>query len=229
MSNVPATFEGLARVRQGIYRIFAAAFLSPEPARLTDLVEGCRVLESMGIQYLAFFREWVPWREAVLAVDDVATIDAQYVRLFATGVAGAISPPIESFYTADPIRGEVGRLLADLRFVYNDYRLEPTDAVADTLDHVSIELEVMSALCAREADSRAAKNSRRLQLTLRHQAEFLEGHLGVWLPLFVRRIASVEPVAFYATLGPAVDSFVRHDRGLASSLAHSTVEIEVGI
>jgi len=113
-----------------MYRIFSAAFLPPQPERLVDLIAGAEVLETMGLPYLAFYHEWVPWRTALFDIDDVIAIDTEYTRMFATGVAGAVSPPTESFYSADPIRGEVGEILADLLAVYNRYRLEPTEPVA---------------------------------------------------------------------------------------------------
>ncbi|MFV1970950.1 MAG: molecular chaperone [Acidimicrobiia bacterium] len=226
MSQLLETFEELARFRQGMYRIYSAAFLPPEPERFVDLIGGAEVLETMGLPYLAFYREWVPWREALFDVDDVIVIDIEYTRMFATGVAGAVSPPTESFYIADPIRGEVGEVLADLQGAYNRYRLEPTSTVADTLDHVSIELEIMSALCEREAEARADENERRLELTLENQVEFLGTHLGAWLPRFVQRIASVETAQFYATLGPAVASFVHHDAGVARFLSQSAAQPE---
>jgi TorA maturation chaperone TorD len=226
VNKLPENFEELARFRQGMYRVFAAAFLPPQPERLVDLIGGGEVLESMGLPYLAFYQEWQPWREALLEIDDVIEIDVEYVRMFSTGVVGAVSPPTESFYTADPIRGEVGEVLADLNRVYNEFRLEPTGAVADTLDHVSIELEVMSALCAREAEARADENDRQLGATLTSQVTFLEQHLGSWLPRFVDRIANADTVPFYATLGPAVASFVHHDMGVARFLVEGASESE---
>ncbi len=222
VNKLPGNFEELARFRQGMYRIFGAAFLPPQPERLADLVAGGGVLESMGLPYLAFHQEWKPWRGALLEIDDVTTIEVEYVRMFSTGVVGAVSPPTESFYTADPIRGEVGEVLADLARVYNELRLEPTDLVSDTLDHVSIELEIMSALCAREADARADDNDRRLEITLKSQVRFLEQHLGAWLPRFIERIAAADTIPFYATLGPAVASFVHHDTGVARFLVTGT-------
>jgi TorA maturation chaperone TorD len=209
-----------------MYRIFSAAFLPPQPERLLDLMAGADMLEGMGMPHLAFYREWVPWGEALRDIDDLTLIDIEYVRMFATGVAGAVSPPTESFYIADPIRGEIGEVLADLTRVYNRYRLEPTTAVADTLDHVSIQLEVMSALCGREADARVDGNDRRLELMLGNQLEFLGTHLGVWLPEFVDRIASVETAPFYATLGPAVASFVHHDTGVVRFLSQNATQRE---
>ena len=154
------------------------------------------------------------------------SIDIEYVRMFTTGVTGAVSPPVESFYTADPGRGEVAEVLAKLRLVYDKYRLEPTSVVSDTLDHVSIQLEVMSALCAREAEARADHNDRRLELTLDNQLEFIQDHLGSWLPAFVDRIATVETAPFFATLAPAAASFVHHDTGVVRSLCRGMAQPE---
>jgi TorA maturation chaperone TorD len=219
VNKLPETFEDLAQFRQGMYKVFSAAFLPPVPERLGDLIAGADTLEGMGLPYLAFYNEWLPWRQALNSVHDVIDVEVEYVRMFATGVAGAMSPPTESSYTADPIRGEVGEVLARLRGVYNDFRLEPTGAVADTLDHVSIELEVMSALCARESEARRNENEAQTVITLKHQQSFLEEHLMVWLPRFVGRIAAADSVPFYATLGPAVMSFIHHDLGVVRFLA----------
>ena len=222
--GVSGPAEELARLRQGMYRIFAAAFLPPEPGRLGDIVAGTEMLESMGLQYLAFYPEWSAWREAMAEVGELGPLEVEYVRMFATGPSGAVSPPTESFYRADPVRGEVGMVLAELRAAYDRYRLAPTGMVADTLDHVSIELEVMSALCAREAEAREAGDDRRLSITIGHQREFLDGHLGVWLPRFVARMATSHTAPFYAELGPAVASFVHHDAGVARLLSRTMLE-----
>ena len=209
-----------------MYRLLSAAFLPPQSERLVNLKAGADTLEGMGLAHLAFCNEWAPWRRALNDVDDVIPIDIEYVRMFTTGIAGAVSPPTESFYRADPIRGETAEVLANLRLLYDKYRLEPTAVVSDTLDHVSIQLEVMSALCAREAEARAEANDRRLELTLVHQLEFVEAHLGVWLPVFVNRIASGETEPFFATLGPATASFVHHDAGVIRSLCRGIAEPE---
>jgi TorA maturation chaperone TorD len=226
VSQLPETFEELARFRQGMYKIFSAAFLPPTPERLGDLIAGADVLEAMGLPYLAFYTEWLPWRQALNSVHDVIDIEVEYVRMFATGVAGAASPPTESFYTADPIRGEVGEVLANLTATYNNCRLEPTGAVSDTLDHIAIELEVMSALCAREAEARGDEDERRTIITLGNEQSFLEDHLMVWLPQFVARIVAAGSVPFYATLGPAVASFVHHDLGIARFLTKQSLAAE---
>jgi TorA maturation chaperone TorD len=219
VSKLPETFEELARFRQGMYKIFSASFLPPTPERLGDLIAGADTLEAMGLPYLAFYNEWLPWRHALNSTRDAIEVEVEYVRLFATGVAGAACPPTESFYTADPIRGEVGELLADLTAAYNTFRLEPTGAVTDTIDHISIELEVMSALCGYEAEARGDENQGRMDIMLGNERSFLEEHLLVWLPRFVDRISAADSVPLFATLGPAVLSFVHHDLGVIKFLS----------
>jgi TorA maturation chaperone TorD len=219
VNKLPETFEELARFRQGMYKIFSAAFLPPTPERLGDLIAGADTLEAMGLPYLAFYTEWLPWRQALNSIHDVIEVEVEYVRMFATGVAGAASPPTESFYTADPVRGEVGEVLASLAATYNTFRLEPTGTVTDTLDHISIELEVMSALCGYEAEARGDENQRRLDIMLDHERSFLEEHLLVWLPTFADRISAAGSVPLFANLGPAVLSFVHHDLGVVKFLS----------
>jgi TorA maturation chaperone TorD len=219
VNNLPETFEELARFRQGMYKIFSAAFLAPTPERLGDLIVGADTLEALGLPYLAFYTEWLPWRRALNSIHDVIDVEVEYVRMFTTGVSGASCPPTESFYTADPIRGEVGEVLANLAATYNAFRLEPTGTVSDTLDHISIELEVMSALCCYEAEARGDENQRRMDIMLDNELSFLEEHLSVWLPMFVDRVSAAESMPLFASLGPAVLSFVHHDLGVVRFLS----------
>jgi TorA maturation chaperone TorD len=227
--ELPATLEELARFRQGMYRIFAASFLPPEPERLVEIIAASEALERMGLPYLAFYHEWAPWATALHSISDTISLDIEYVRMFATGIDGAVSPPTESFYASDPIRGEVAELLGELRLLYDKYRLTPTGLVSDTLDHVSIQLEVMSALCATEAEAHGSDNGTRLGWALSNQREFIEGHLGVWLPKFVSRITANETVPFYALLGPAVASFVHHDIGVIHYLNKGATHPETAL
>ncbi len=226
MNQLPETFEELSRFRQGMYRIFSAAFLPPTPERLGDMIAGADALEAMGLPYLAFYNEWLPWRQALNSIHDAIEVEVEYVRMFATGVAGAASPPTESFYTSDPIRGEVGEVLARLTAKYNTFRLEPTRTVTDTVDHISIELEVMSALCAHEAEARGDEDQRRVHVMLDNQRGFLEEHLLVWLPTFVDRIAAADSLPLFKHLGPAVLSFVHHDLGVTKFLSASSPTVE---
>jgi len=130
------TFEQLARFRQSMYRVFAAAFLPPGPERFVNLITDMP-LESAELGYLATYQKWCTWRKALLHIDDAVESDVEYLRVFSAGMSGAVKPPLGHSYNIDPVRGDVGETLLDLARLYDEIRLEPTGAMSDALDHVS--------------------------------------------------------------------------------------------
>ncbi len=220
MNEQLGNFVDLARFRQGMYRVFAAAFLPPQPKRFLDLIQDCKPLGSGGLGYLAIYQQWRPWRKAVLNIDEAVEADVKYVHAFSAGMSSTAMSPIA------PVRSEAGEVLVDLTELYDEIRLEPTGAISDSLDDVSMELEIMSVLCAREADARAVRKHRRLEATLTSQVTFLDRYLDTQLPQFVDQITHMNPVPFYSTLGPAVASFVHHDRGIARFLVEEVAKLE---
>ncbi len=96
--------------------------------------------------------------------------------------------------------------LADLGAFYGAFGLEMTTDAAERQDHISIELEFMSVLAAKEAyalehqldDDQAA-------LCRDAQKKFLREHLARWTPAFTRRLARM---ADGTTLG-ALANFTR--------------------
>lgn len=220
------TFEQLTRFRQSMYRVFAAAFLPPGPERFANLITDCMPLESAELGYLATYQKWHTWRKVLLHIDDAVESDVEYLRVFSAGMSGAVKPPLGHSYNIDPVRGDVGETLLDLARLYDEIRLEPTGAMSDALDHVSMELEIMSVLCAREAVVRTEGDDRRLGATLSSQVAFLDRHLSTWLPQFVNQITRMDSIPFYTALGPAVASFVHYDRGIAQFLVEEVARLE---
>ncbi len=219
MTTAPESLEELARFRQGMYRVFTAGFLMPDGDRMMNIWSGAEVLEALGIERFGFYPEWARWHDQIRLLDYETELGPEYTRLFVTGVSGADCPPTESFYMSDPIRGEVGMLLASLRREYDRFRITPTSVVADTLDHVAIELEAMAWLCSAEAASRASEGGAHLLRTLDYEKRFIVEHLGRWLPALVAKLDDSGPHPYYATLGRAVGAFVHHDRELLGLLA----------
>ena len=222
MTTGPESLEELARLRQGMYRVFATGFLAPDADRITNIRNGAAVLETLGVEAFVFYPEWTEWHDQIRRLDDRTELGPEYTRLFVTGSRGAACPPTESYYTSDSIRGEVGSLLAALRREYERFRITPTGVVADTIDHVAIELEAMAWLCSREVANRGSEDGARLIRTLDYETGFLGEHLGHWLPLLVAHLGESEPHPYYATLGPAVGAFVDHDQELSAQLEMAT-------
>lgn len=81
--------------------------------------------------------------------------------------------------------------LADLAAFYRAFGVEVTEDATERQDHISIELEFMSVLAAKEAYARGQRfDPEHLSQCREAQKKFLREHLGRWVPAFTRRLAS---------------------------------------
>lgn len=80
--------------------------------------------------------------------------------------------------------------LSDLSAFYHAFGLEVAPNAAERVDHISIELEFMSVLAAKEAYALEHQFDDQNVVLLRDaQKKFLREHLGRWTPAFTRRLA----------------------------------------
>jgi len=223
MPNWPES--GLARLRQGLYRFFAAALLYPDETRLALLAEASRFLDREGLHAFSFYGPWAQLRKALeaLANQTAANVAAEYVRLFIVSPDGALCPPQESFYLAGP-GPATGLLLAQVELAYARMGIAPSADQQLLPDHASVELEAMAFLCAREAQARTEKAFGDVAKARVDQRAFLEQHLGRWFPAFARRVMTVGTGGFYGLVVAAADAFVEHDRDLLSLLTQRSEE-----
>ena len=89
--------------------------------------------------------------------------------------------------------------LSDLGAFFAAFGVELAPDAAERIDHISIELEFMSVLAAKEAHALEHQFDEEALSTLRDaQKKFLREHLGRWSPAFSRRL---RPMAEGTTLG----------------------------
>jgi TorA maturation chaperone TorD len=81
-------------------------------------------------------------------------------------------------------------------------------------DHVSVELEFMARMAAREAEAVEAGDAEAASRSRHIQKEFLEAHLGRWLPQFCGHAAEHAELGFYRELARLAGHFL--DSELAS-------------
>ncbi|MEE8422063.1 MAG: molecular chaperone TorD family protein [Dehalococcoidia bacterium] len=232
--NAPATeaalsLADLAEFRAQTYRVVSQALLPPEQSRSRFIREAARELLDDGAP-MARFAVYAQWRALLDAVIDIAICDradmeVHYAGLFTVAAPQLRCPPYESTYGRD--RGErAGWLHAELSGAYAAAGLAVARDAARPPDHVAIELEYASTLCAQEAAAWDAgtgdgtDDARREQpavaLQARQQA-FLDRHLCAWLPRFAHRVAE-EDRGPYAALCRSAVVFVNHDRDLLGAL-----------
>lgn len=201
----------LTLLRQGLYRFFGAVFMAPSQDGIQALGAGALVLDSLGIDRFAYSGPWQKLRSAMGALQSATDLEAIYISLFVVGGGRTPCPPVESHYVGDPSKGEAGVFDAELKRYYQDLGLALSSTHRHTHDHLSVELEVMSALCAREHTAwedgvfGAAAGEQRCEL------DFLNKHLGTWLGLFACRVAEAQSAGFYSDAAAACWAFVHHD------------------
>ena len=209
----------IARTRQGLYRFLGAALTPPVQDQFDMLSEAVDVLGDRDVDSFAFSPYWRRFG-CQFPVDVVANgLDVDYVRLFASGMAGRVSPPSESHYRVQMRGGDSAEFVAALQSEYHSMGIGSIDG-EEAPDHITTELEVMARLCDREArawaeDQGATIEEDRtptIEEVLELESQFLRRHLTVWIPRFRDLVRSDDPSPFYVDLVEMVHAFVIHDR-----------------
>ena len=102
--------------------------------------------------------------------------------------------------------------LADLGAFYAAFGLEMTSDAAERQDHISIELEFMSVLAAKEAYALEHQLEDEHAAVCREaQKKFLREHLGRWTPAFSRRLARMAGGTALGALADFTCEFITED------------------
>ena len=180
--------EIVPTARSNVYRFLALGFGYPEASLLSQLNELLPRLEaSLDVlgdrESLAVVGAMGSMLEALTADD----LQASYLQCFGHTISKEC-PPYETEYGQAHIF-EKSQSLADIAGFYRAFGLDLAPDLNDRLDHVSVELEFMQFLCAKEAYAVARGHPQeKLALCRDAQAKFLCEHLGGWAFGFARKL-----------------------------------------
>lgn len=170
--------------RQTIYAFFSRLWAKEADAAFLEAVRG-------------------PLGRALLGdVEPLADLDADFVHLTVVNLV-----PYESFFRRADGQLELGGANPVAEF-FQRYGFEADLAAARSLapDHLGIELELMSVLCAHEAaGGPAAADARRVQ------HELLTGHLLAWAPVYLLAARRNAHTALYREGADATLEFLLAD------------------
>lgn len=113
---------------------------------------------------------------------------AAHVAIFGHTSGGCDVPPYEAPYGATNLFQEAD-CTADVAGFYKAFGLESSDTCRERPDHVTVEIEFMRFLTAKEAYALSNEWDDKAQICRDAQRVFLKEHLGRWAPTFLRRIA----------------------------------------
>lgn len=129
-----------------------------------------------------------------------------YVRLFGHTAKGPC-PMYELEYGGGEIFARSADL-SDLKGFYEAFGLQLVDGAHERADHITIELEFLSALASKQAYASEHDDETGLEILADAYRAFLEAHVGHWLPSFVHRIGEAAPGSFHAALADFARAFI---------------------
>ncbi|MCL1595095.1 MAG: molecular chaperone TorD family protein [Actinomycetia bacterium] len=211
-----------ARTRQGLYRFIGVALRPPESERHELLAAAVEFLDDRDLDRYPYAMAWRRFRDEFRSVDTLEPLEIEYVRLFGVGMGGTPATPTESFYRVPARDGGIADFVSKLQIEYRSMGLA-SNGTAESPDHISTELEVMSYLCGVEADAWETDQSREATGALRDQARFLGSHLVIWVPTFAGRARSADAFGFYGRLIDLLHAYVIHEGDFVRSIVKRSI------
>lgn len=125
--------------------------------------------------------------------------------------------PYESVYTS-PERLVMQEARDQVLDLYRKEGLEPSEAMIEPEDHLSLELEFMACLSKRTAEALEAGDHERALRDLQKQQEFLEKHLLSWVPAFCQDVQRFAHEGFYQAVALITAGYLALERELIGDL-----------
>ena len=138
-------------------------------------------------------------------------LEVDFNRLF-VGPGHLLAPPYESIYLSrhqlevpsqggiDPKNTIDGRAALNVRDIYREAGFRLDETYRDSADALFLELEFAGHLCGKEADALERDSLDEAAAVARSRREFLQNHLGRWLPLIEVDIARHAALGFYPAM-----------------------------
>jgi TorA maturation chaperone TorD len=155
------------------------------------------------------------WQALSRAVPDPDTmsldeIGAEYTRLF-SGIQEGLGPPppFESVWREDRLMGEATVAVIEDYAQAGFADIEPE---AGPQDHLAVELKFLALLALREAQAWRDGDSAGAENRQARQRDFLEKHLGVWVPPWAETIKTQARLPLFAALAALTQAALEHTR-----------------
>jgi TorA maturation chaperone TorD len=170
--------------------------------------------------------EWVAAMKDVLPEAQTGSLDElrrAYTRLL-IGPGAGYAPPYASIYLNPPANGKPqlwGPEAVAVEAIYREAGLDIAPGQPRVPDHLTLEMQFMQHLCAREIDADLRGESKETARWRERQCVFLRDHLWPWLPRFASRVSEVEAHPIYRTLADFALAFVETEINLSGDLLRS--------
>jgi DMSO reductase family type II enzyme chaperone len=192
LTGLSSEGELLAAARSGAYRLFAEAMAYPDDEfvewlKSGDLAEALHShLEAIDPTLCGSEARW----QALSTAGTNEEIAVEYTRLFETGAKG---PPCALY--GGLYGGARMKVMEEAVRFYNHFGLTLSGAPRELPDHLATQLEFAHYLAYREAETLSAGED--AGPYRRAQRDFLDRHLGSWIPKLCDRVRKEAAAPFF--------------------------------
>lgn len=203
-TRTPSDAAAVAEDRARLYALLANAWRYPEPVlieALLDRGDGASIPEpndDFGQPVNAALRGLADLRSGFRdgsGDETLSRLRAEHARLFGHSVRGTC-PPYELEYGQSEIIQQTAEL-ADLSGFYGAFGLDLREASFERGDHIAVECEFLSILCAKQAWGLREGHSDVAETCWDAQRLFLRDHLSRWSTAFAHRVIKADPEGFH--------------------------------
>ncbi len=211
MTTLDGEFEPTAASRSQMYALLSLAFGFPDQEFHAAIGDG------LFVQSIATLCKGLPHALAPAVTAGLAEVpgeyvdfESEYIRLFDVGASGPPCPLYGGVYIGDRMKN-----MEEATRFYNFFDLKLSSDVRELPDHITTELEFLHYLTFREAD--AAPRGDDVSSLQRAERDFLDRHLGRWVPKMRERLARQKPAPFFTALVDFAIAFFEADRAYAAA------------
>jgi DMSO reductase family type II enzyme chaperone len=201
-----------------VYALFTEALAYPEDDLRETLAQGGLMIplrESLTTLSPRFSPSDPRW-QALQDVGSSEDLAIEHTRLFDVGASGPPCPLYGGLYGG----GDRMKKMEEAVRFYNHFGLTLSEAQRELPDHISTQLEFMHYLSYREAEALHADVD--AAAYRRAQRDFVERHLGRWVPELLEGLEQQEAGAYIRTLVSFLVEFLAWEQDeLAASCAQS--------
>lgn len=213
----------MALARADLFRLLVVAFNNPTPEFIQQLVSGSYLSELHGyfsdlvVQPKDGSKVLEPLKtyQAGLSgidLDELLTeMRVEYARLF-IGPGKPVVQPFETFYN-EKLTSESQPLLIvspaalAVETIYREAGL--VMSTNEPQDHFAVELEFLYYSSRKESDAWAEGDNTAANRWHREQFAFIDGHLGVWGPVFCKKVQQESSHPFYRSIAHFTETFLK--------------------
>ncbi|MDH3597498.1 MAG: molecular chaperone TorD family protein [Rhodospirillales bacterium] len=194
-----------AMERSNVYGFLAAVYRSEPTAALLGRMKSPDFLDALGAAGVALEQDLLGLPEAEL----LEKLAVEYTRLFIG--PGSHIPPYSSVHLGGEGASLWGASTAWVKRFIEAAGFEYRPDYHDLPDHVSVALEFMQEITAREACALDEPDADEAGRLLSIEEEFVREHLAAWLPGFCDNVVDQARLPFYGEMAKLTKAFVESE------------------